>query len=275
MDCPLHWRHVSTCYRVICAFCAYVTIRRTLGDTRCTPRHFVNKVSVRQFSAENKQESAEFYSQHLPMHSCDVIWKIKPKSTFPVSFSLVSAEMNLVGNYRTLRGLRTVNPEGLPSTNCAGDFYIVVFLPQRCEVSLWNTRLCQVSSFILLYEAVNCLASDVMIYWRRAKRTRLHDSMRTISDSWYRASDELQCMHGFGTELIRNLAIWLAVSQDYHLFIYKVYWYILSMFVPIFTSFGIENASLHSGRPRKLLPLISLSYFFLISWPPCFNTGHR
>ena len=116
MDCSLHWRHVSTCYRVICAYCAYVTIRRTLGDTRCTPRHFVNKVSVRQFSAENKQESAEFYSQHLPMHSRDVIWKIKPKSTFPVSFSLVSAEMNLVGNYRTLRGLRTVNPEGLPST---------------------------------------------------------------------------------------------------------------------------------------------------------------
>ena len=116
MDCPLHWRHVSTCHRVICAYCAYVTIRRTLGDTRCTPRHFVNKVSVRQFSAENKQESAEFYSQHLPMHSRDVIWKFKPKSTFPVSFSLVSAEINLVGNYRTLRGLRTVNPEGLPST---------------------------------------------------------------------------------------------------------------------------------------------------------------
>ena len=116
MDCPLHWRHVSTCYRVICAYCAYVTIRRTLGDTRCTPRHFVNKVSVRHFSAENKQESAEFYSQHLPMDSRDVIWKIKPKSTFPVSFSVVSAEMNLVGNYRTLRGLRTVNPEGLPST---------------------------------------------------------------------------------------------------------------------------------------------------------------
>ena len=60
MDCPLHWRHVSTCYRVICAYCAYVTIRRTLGDTRCTPRHFVNKVSVRQFSAENKQGSADF-----------------------------------------------------------------------------------------------------------------------------------------------------------------------------------------------------------------------
>ena len=112
-----------------------------------------------------------------------------------------------------------------------------------------------------------------MIYWRRAKRTRLHDSMRTISGSWYRASDELQCMHGFGTELIRNLAIWLAVSQDYHLFIYKVYWYILSMFVPIFTSFGIENASLHSGRPRKLLPLISLSYFFLFHDPRVSTRG--
>ena len=33
-----------------------------------------------------------------------------------MSFSLVSAETNLVGNYRTLRGLRTINPEGLPST---------------------------------------------------------------------------------------------------------------------------------------------------------------
>ena len=112
-----------------------------------------------------------------------------------------------------------------------------------------------------------------MIYWRRAKRTRLHDSMRTISDSWYRASGELQCMHGFGTELIRNLAIWLAVSQDYHLFICKVYWYILSMFVPIFTSFGIENSSLHCGRPRKLLPLISLSYFFLFHFPRVSTRG--
>ena len=83
----------------------------------------------------------------------------------------------------------------------------------------------------------------------------------------------MNCMHGFGTELIRNLAIWLAVSQDYHLFIYKVYWYILSMFVPIFTSFGIENASLHSGRPRKLLPLISLSYFFLFHDPRISTRG--
>ena len=28
----------------------------------------------------------------------------------------------------------------------------------------------------------------------------------------------MNSMHGFGTELIRNLAIWLAESQDYHLF---------------------------------------------------------
>ena len=32
--------------------------------------------------------------------------------TFPVSFSLENAELNLVGNYWKLRGLRTVNPTG-------------------------------------------------------------------------------------------------------------------------------------------------------------------
>ena len=52
------------------------------------------------------------------MHFRGVIWKIKSKSNFPVSLSLISAEMNLVGNYRMLRGLRTVNPEGLPSAMC-------------------------------------------------------------------------------------------------------------------------------------------------------------
>ena len=50
------------------------------------------------------------------MHFRDVIWKIKSKSNFPVSFSLINAEMNLVGNYRTLGGLRTFNLEGLSST---------------------------------------------------------------------------------------------------------------------------------------------------------------
>ena len=89
----------------------------TEGGTCLGSRHFVNKVSGQHFLAENKQEAAEFYSQHLPVHSRGVIWKIKSKSNFPVSFSLIGAEMNLVGNYRTLRGLRTVNPEGLPSVH--------------------------------------------------------------------------------------------------------------------------------------------------------------
>ena len=52
--------------------------------------------------------------------SCRVIWKINSKSNFSVSFSLVNVEMNLLGNYRTLRGLRTVNPTGLPSSGSNG-----------------------------------------------------------------------------------------------------------------------------------------------------------
>ena len=116
MDYHMRWRHVVTCCRVMCAYYAYVTIRRALGVACFGSRHFVNTVSGQHFSAENKQEAAEFDSQHLPMHFRGVIWKIKSKSNFPVSFSLINAEMNLVGNYRTLRGLRTVNPEGLPST---------------------------------------------------------------------------------------------------------------------------------------------------------------
>ena len=115
MDYHMRWRHVATCCRVMCAYYAYVTIRRALGVACFGSRHFVNMVSGQHFSAENKQEAAEFDYQHLPMHFRGVIWKIKSKSNSPVSFSLINAEMNLVGNYRTLRGLRTVNPEGLPS----------------------------------------------------------------------------------------------------------------------------------------------------------------
>ena len=40
----------------------------------------------------------------------DAIWKIKSKSTFPGSFSLANAEIITVGNYWTLRGLRTGQP---------------------------------------------------------------------------------------------------------------------------------------------------------------------
>ena len=124
MDYHMRWRHVVTCCRVMCAYYAYVTIRRALGVACFGSRHCVNTVSGQHFSAENKQEAAEFDSQHLPMHFRGVIWKIKSKSNFPVSFSLINAEMNLVGNYRTLRGLRTVNPEELPSTTSCPDLTI-------------------------------------------------------------------------------------------------------------------------------------------------------
>ena len=112
----LCWRHVNTWYRVMWAYYAYVTIRRTLGGMCFGPRYFVNNVSGQHFAAENKQEAAEFYSQHLPAHSRGVIGKTESKSNFPVSFSLISAEMNLVGSYRMLRGLQTVILDGLPST---------------------------------------------------------------------------------------------------------------------------------------------------------------
>ena len=75
-------------------------------------------------------------------------------------------------------------------------------------------------------------------------------------------------MHRFDTGLIRNLAlIWLPDSRDYHLVIYKVHWYNLSMVVPIFTSFWIENSSQHSGWQRKLLALISLFTFVFVFIP--------
>ena len=98
-------QNVLPCYVHIYA---YVTIRRPLGDTCFKSCHFVKKVSGQHFSSENIEEAAQFYSQHLPVHFHGVMWKIKSKSYCPVSFSLISAEMNLEGNYRTLRGLWTV-----------------------------------------------------------------------------------------------------------------------------------------------------------------------
>ena len=100
--------------------------------------------------------------------------------------------------------------------------------------------------------------------------TRQHENYLGVVPCLWRT------MHGFGTELIRNLAVWLAESQDYDLFIYKVYWYNLSMFVPIFTSFGIKkNSSGHSGRPGKLLAVIPSCRLFFYFMTPCFNTGLR
>ena len=45
------------------------------------------------------------------------------------------------------------------------------------------------------------------------------------------------------------------------------------MFVPIFTSFGIETSSQHSGRPRTFLALISLlKLFFILFCDPHVST---
>ena len=116
MDYHMCWRHINMYCRLMCTYYAYVTIHRRLGVTCFGSLHFVNKVSGQHFSAVDKQEVVEFHYQHLPMHFRGVMWKIKSKSNFPVSFNLISADINLVGNYWTLRGLRTINPEGLPST---------------------------------------------------------------------------------------------------------------------------------------------------------------
>ena len=100
------WLIHDTKRRVMCTYYAYVTIRRTLGGT-CFEFHlFLNKVLGQRFSTENKQEAAELYSQHLPMHSPGIIWKIKSKSNFPVSFSLISTEVNLVGTHEKINGHR-------------------------------------------------------------------------------------------------------------------------------------------------------------------------
>ena len=146
------------------------------------------------------------------------------------------------------------------------------FLHSRFLTTKVFVKYTSVPSFKFHFVIWSC---ELFGKWRHdlLAKGKAHKAAWLHEDSWYRASGELQCMHGFGTELIRNLAIWLAVSQDYHLFICKVYWYILSMFVPIFTSFGIENSSLHCGRPRKLLPLISLSYFFLFHFPRVSTRG--
>ena len=118
MNYRLCWHHVNTCCCVMCAYYAYVTIHRTLDGTCFEYRHFVNKVSGQTLFSRNQTRSSRMsFPTFLPVHSRGVIWKIKSKSNFPVSFSLISAEMNLVGNYQMLRGLRTVNPEGLQSTS--------------------------------------------------------------------------------------------------------------------------------------------------------------
>ena len=106
-----HWRHANTCCHIVpTSQYAVRWVTRVFNQST----DFVSRVSGQSLSSESKQAAAEFYSHYLSRHSRGVIWMIKSKSTIPVSFSLDNAEMNLVtlGNYRTLRGLRTVNPMG-------------------------------------------------------------------------------------------------------------------------------------------------------------------
>ena len=160
---------------------------------------------------------------------------------------------------------------------------MVVFVSQLCWSQFVNTRLCQVFRVSLRYRK-NLWNRELFGKWRhnwlakgnahRANNgfdygaaTRQHENYLGLM---------LPCLwwtvHVFGTELFRNLAIWLAERRDYHLFIYKVYWYHSSMSVPIFTSFGIENSSQYSGRPRTFFALICLFIFFIL-WPPVFQHG--
>ena len=131
MDRLLHWCHVNMCCLVMCAYCAYITICCTLGNICFGSRHFVNKVSAQHFSTENKEEAARILSSRFADELVTSYERSNQSLTlgiylpkFRVNFSLADAEMNLAGNYRTLRGLRTVNPVGLPSTTSNDDWFV-------------------------------------------------------------------------------------------------------------------------------------------------------
>ena len=48
MDYHMRWRHVNKCCRLMCAYHAYVTIRRSLADTAkyTGPRTFTDKKTL-------------------------------------------------------------------------------------------------------------------------------------------------------------------------------------------------------------------------------------
>ena len=82
-----------------------------MDGTCFEPCHFVNKVSEQHFSAENKQEAAEFYSKHLPMHSMKDQIKIQTSQwvlawSVQKRISLVIIERWEAFRPSTLRGCR-------------------------------------------------------------------------------------------------------------------------------------------------------------------------
>ena len=108
-------QHMLLCY--VCILCLRHNTPYTRWHVFWVPPFCKQGLRATLFSRNQTKSSRMSFPTFLPVHPRGVIWKIKSKSNFPVSFSLISAEMNLVGNYQTLRGLRTVNPEGLQSTS--------------------------------------------------------------------------------------------------------------------------------------------------------------
>ena len=102
------------CY--VCILCLRHNIPYARWHQFWMPPFCKQSLRATLFSRKQTRSSRMLFSIFAGALYCGVIWKIKSKSNFPVSFNLISAEMNLIGNYRKLRGLRTVNPEWLSST---------------------------------------------------------------------------------------------------------------------------------------------------------------
>ena len=114
-------QHASPCYLRI--LCLRHNTRYVRWHVLCIPPVCKQGLSATHIGRKQTRISRILFSTFadalLWHHLKDQIKIYLPM--FQVGFSLVNAEMNLVGNYGTLRGLRTVNPEGLPSTGVTVD----------------------------------------------------------------------------------------------------------------------------------------------------------
>ena len=146
------------------------------------------------------------------MHSHGVIWKIKSKSNFPVSLSLVSAEMNLVGNYRTLRGLQTVNTKGLPSTRMGWN----EIWDDRWYEKWWDEMETAESGHIILhteakiigwYSVDSIFSETENTFWATLLACWWPSTWRN-GLVWYKSVRYLNCLNGWcqlpKTDLVNN-----------------------------------------------------------------------
>ena len=74
------------------------------------------------------------------------------------------------------------------------------------------TSMPSFSNFIIerIWRYVNCLASDVIINWRRATRTTWIKAFMILQ--WW---DSMRTTCGVSTEQLRNPSIWFAESRNY------------------------------------------------------------